>query len=396
VDANTVLQQAKDLNLTKEIGDARYLGELLDEAPLYASLGEYLSICRDYATRRRLLDLGQRVAEHAGKDGVPTRDLVQLVSQSVLDISRETFDDKTKGTAESIDEEINLLFQYADRVGDGTMDRGVVATGFTDLDALLCGLHPGCLYVVAARPGIGKTSFAIDCGLYAAQRYDATVCMFSMEMSRSEIMRRMLSQLSGVNSYLIRSGKLFEAERAKLSEASIILRERKIVIDESSRLSPVEVRARTRNALLRNKSDKNLIIVDYLQLMESTLNGRQGDGSNRQQEITTISRQLKGIAREMDCPVIVLSQLNRSVESREDPCPRLSDLRESGAIEQDADAVLFLYASKGETFTDDKTTINCSLAKQRAGPIGTFNLIFDRGTTSFKNIEHDKPKEIFA
>ena len=386
VDLNTVAQCARDLGLLKVCGEERYIGSIVDTMALHASVGEYLSIIRDCSMRRKILDIGQRATEAALGTDVPTRDLVHAVSQGVLDISRDTFDDKTKGTAEAIDEEILSLFSYADRVGDGSMDKGVVATGFTDLDNLLCGLHPGCMYIVAARPGIGKTSFAIDCGLYAAERYDATVCMFSMEMSSSEIMRRMLSSISGVDSYLIRSGRLYTEERAKLEEASVVLRSKKFIIDESSRLSPVEVRARSRNALIRHKSERNLIIVDYLQLMEASLAGRGGDG-NRQQEITTISRQLKGLAREMDAPIIVLSQLNRAVESREDPCPRLSDLRESGAIEQDADGVLFLYKAKDEPETDERVCIMASLAKHRAGPVGQFCLNFEKKTTSFKNIE---------
>lgn len=259
-------------------------------------------------------------------------------------------------------------------------------TGFYELNDMTCGLQKGEMIIVAGRPSMGKTSLALNIAEHLGLVEKVPVAIFSLEMGRQQLAERFLCSVSGIDSQKVRRGLLNDEHYKKLADACAELSESLIFIDDTSTLTPLEIRARARR--LKSKYDIQCIIVDYLQLMHLGGSGRE----SRQQEITTISRYLKSLARELDLPVIVLSQLNRAAEGREGHKPRMSDLRESGSIEQDADVIMLLhredYYHRGEADYEPNNTAELIIAKQRNGPTGTVNLIFMEKTTRFVNASH--------
>jgi replicative DNA helicase len=259
-----------------------------------------------------------------------------------------------------------------------------IATGYQDLDELTSGLHPGDLIIVAGRPSMGKTSFAMNIAEYVAMKTAKPIAVFSMEMPGEQIAMRLLSSMGRINQQKLRSGRLEDADWPRLTSAVSMLSEAPLYIDDTPALSPTELRARSRR-LMREHKGLGLIVVDYLQLMQSP-----GSRENRATEISEISRSLKALAKELGVPMIALSQLNRSLEQRPNKRPVMSDLRESGAIEQDADLIAFVY--RDEVYNEDspdKGTAEIIIAKQRNGPIGTVRLTFHGQYTRFENYHPD-------
>jgi replicative DNA helicase len=263
---------------------------------------------------------------------------------------------------------------------EGDSDVTGVPTGFSDLDRMTSGLQPGDLVIVAGRPSMGKTSFSMNIGEYVAIEQGLPVAVFSMEMGAVQLAQRIIGSVGLLDQHRMRTGKLTAEDWPRLTHAVQRVQEAQLYIDESPALSPNEVRARARR-LARQCGQLGLIIIDYLQLMSGS-----GGGENRATEISEISRSLKGLAKELNCPLIALSQLNRSLEQRPNKRPVMSDLRESGAIEQDADVILFIY--RDEVYnpdSPDKGTAEIIIGKQRNGPIGTVRLTFQGSSTRFLN-----------
>jgi replicative DNA helicase len=336
-------------------------------------------IVREYSVRRQLSRTGAEIVELA-RNPPPSE---EATVDHLLDVSErkifEIADREQAGAGKWIGDTLKGAMQRIENVRDRTLRNQGVATGFLDLDDLTTGLYPGQLVIVAGRPGMGKTAFALNVALHVATALKGSVAIFSMEMSEQEITNRILCSDAGVDSHSLRTGKIHDDEFPSLSDAASRLSSAKIWIDDSGVHTPFTIRARARRQ--KRAGNLDLIIIDYLQLVTFP-----DKSENRVQEISAISRSLKAMAREMGVPVIALSQLNRSTE-KEDRRPRLADLRESGSIEQDADIVMMLYREEIYKPSDsNKGKAELIIAKQRNGPTDTVHLAFDAGPTRFRNI----------
>ena len=386
VDFVTVLQEVENAGIFREEGEAKtYLVQLMDAVPSTANLRDYCRIIRDYYYRRRLI-LAAGVISHAAQQGDSSSErLLELAEQSIYDIRQG----KNSGAMVPIETAVIETFDRLQHLtGEDRAEYAGLPTGFVELDAKMTGLNKSDLILVAARPGMGKTAFALNVAAYVATHSKREVAIFSLEMSKVQLAKRLVAMNSKVDSQRIRIGELEDDEWAKITESSIILGESTLYIDDTGSISINDLRSKCRK--LKMEKGLGLIIIDYLQLMS----GNSGSKNiSRQQEISDISRSLKSLARELDCPVIALSQLSRKVEEREDKRPILSDLRESGAIEQDADVVMFLY--RDEYYTKDASTkkgiTEIIIGKQRNGPTCTVELKWLNQYTKFANLEyHDE------
>ena len=381
-----IVTVAESLESTAElsgVGGIAYLGALAQSTPTAANIRRYAEIVHERAVMRQLVVVGSGIAESAyAPNG---RDAQQLLDEAEADIFKIAEGGK-KSSQGFVDIKV-LLPQVADRIDqlfsrDNPSDVTGVPTGFTDLDSMTSGMQGGDLIIVAGRPSMGKTAFSLNMAENVALDTGLPVAVFSMEMASTQLAMRMIGSVGRLDQHRMRTGKLEDEDWEKLTTALGRLNEAPIFIDEGAGLSSFDVRARARR-LHRQTGKLGLIVVDYLQLMAAPA-GRQGE--NRATEISEISRSLKALAKELDCPVVALSQLNRSVEQRPDKRPVMSDLRESGAIEQDADVILFIY--RDEVYNPDSTdkgTAEIIIAKQRNGPIGRVRLTFIGQHTRFEN-----------
>lgn len=381
-----IVTVAESLESTAElsgIGGIAYLGALAQSTPTAANIRRYAEIVHERAVMRQLVVVGSGIAESAyAPNG---RDAQQLLDEAEAKIFQIAEGGK-KSSQGFVDIKV-LLPQVADRIDqlfsrDNPSDVTGVPTGFTDLDSMTSGMQGGDLIIVAGRPSMGKTAFSLNMAENVALDTGLPVAVFSMEMASTQLAMRMIGSVGRLDQHRMRTGKLEDEDWEKLTTALGKLNEAPIFIDEGAGLSSFDVRARARR-LHRQTGKLGLIVVDYLQLMAAPA-GRQGE--NRATEISEISRSLKALAKELDCPVVALSQLNRSVEQRPDKRPVMSDLRESGAIEQDADVILFIY--RDEVYnpdSPDKGTAEIIIAKQRNGPIGRVRLTFIGQHTRFEN-----------
>ncbi len=381
-----IVTVAESLESTAElsgVGGIAYLGALAQSTPTAANIRRYAEIVHERAVMRQLVVVGSGIAESAyAPNG---RDAQQLLDEAEADIFKIAEGGK-KSSQGFVDIKV-LLPQVADRIDqlfsrDNPSDVTGVPTGFTDLDSMTSGMQGGDLIIVAGRPSMGKTAFSLNMAENVALDTGLPVAVFSMEMASTQLAMRMIGSVGRLDQHRMRTGKLEDEDWEKLTTALGRLNEAPIFIDEGAGLSSFDVRARARR-LHRQTGKLGLIVVDYLQLMAAPA-GRQGE--NRATEISEISRSLKALAKELDCPVVALSQLNRSVEQRPDKRPVMSDLRESGAIEQDADVILFIY--RDEVYNPDsvdKGTAEIIIAKQRNGPIGRVRLTFIGQHTRFEN-----------
>ncbi len=358
------------------VGGLGYLSSLLNAVPTAVHVEYYGRIVERTATLRRLIDAGAKIVGIGYQEGIETEDALDSAEKAIFDVSQKR---QTKDFV-SIAEVLDRFFDQIDLL---QQNRGAivgVATGFSDMDALTGGLQKSDLIILAARPSMGKTSMALGIAHGAAVGHGHSVGIFSMEMSADQLVQRLLSMETGVDSHRLRLGQIDDGEWDRISRAFGRLAEAKIYIDDQAGATVMDVRSKARR--LQAEHGLDLVVVDYLQLMS----GRRSE--NRVQEISEISRGLKGLARELNVPVVALSQLSRAVESRADHRPMLSDLRESGSIEQDADIVMFIYREdKYEEESEKKGIAEIIVAKHRNGPVGSINLRFFDRTARFADLE---------
>jgi replicative DNA helicase len=379
VDAVTVTDELRRANLLEEIGDPAMLVSLQANTPSVANAVHYARIVEEHALLRRLVGVGGEIAEIGY--AVP-----EDVAGAVDEAERMVFDLAQRRTTDTIEELKNLIGPSLDRIEELSQHSGRitgVATGFTDVDDILAGLQPASLTIVGARPAMGKTSFAMGMLTHVGAVLRRPALLFSLEMGHLELTQRVLASEARVDSQRLRTGHLHEADWSKVGSAVSRLHEATIFIDDNPNVTVMDIRARARR-LKKNEGDLGLVVVDYLQLMTG-----RGRAENRQVEVAEISRGLKILARELECPVVALSQLSRNLEARQDKRPMLSDLRESGSLEQDADVVLFIYREEQydpDTPIDRRGMAEIIVAKHRNGPTGSAHLVFLNQYARFDNL----------
>lgn len=387
-DVITVYEQLQGLGKAEECGGLVYLNALAQSVPSAANLRRYSEIVRERAVLRKLIAASDEIATAAfNPGGRPVDQVLDEAEGKIFRIGEEG--SKTKQGFQSMD---SLVVQLLDRVTElhenGAEDVTGVRTGYVDLDRMTAGFQPGDLVILAARPSMGKTALALNIAEHVAVNEELPVVVFSMEMGAAQLALRLVGSLGRIDQGHLRTGRLADDEWGRLSEAVERLGKVNMFIDETAALSPNEVRARARRQA-RQCGQLGLIVVDYLQLMSGSGGGSE---ENRATVIGEISRGLKSLAKELKCPVIALSQLNRSVEQRTDKRPMMSDLRESGAIEQDADVIMFIYRDDyynkidGPTPSKEPNIAEVIIAKQRNGPTGTVKLFFNKPHTKFDNL----------
>ncbi len=375
VDVVTVAEELRRRGVLEECGGASYITGLANAVPATANVEYYARLVEDRAILRRIITVAREIAQRAYEAAEPAEEILDEAEQQIFSISRRlkvrTFV-SLKEILYRTYEHLETLYAHRDRVIG-------VPTGLFDLDDLTAGLQPSDLIILAARPAQGKTALALNIAAHSALKRKIPVAIFSLEMSGEQVAMRLISYEAKIDGQRLRTGLLEEEDWLKITRAIARLSEAPIFVDDTPNIGILELRAKAR----RLKADQNigLVIVDYLQLMQA-----RGRGENRQQEISEISRSLKALARELRVPVLALSQLSRAVEQRQDRRPQLSDLRESGAIEQDADVVAFIYQNP-ELQERHPNVVELILAKQRNGPTGSVQVIFNRGSGRFENLE---------
>ncbi len=367
----------------EDAGGLAYLGALAKDTPSAANIGAYADIVRERSVLRQLIHVGTEISNSAFQtQGRETGELLEHAEQKVFQIAEQ----RQRGSKGFMPIK-SLLVDAVDRIETLFQQEGSItgaATGFDDFDEMTSGLQGSDLIIVAGRPSMGKTSFAMNIAENVAIKGDKAVAVFSMEMPGEQLAMRMMASLGRIDQHRIRTGTLEDDEWPRMTSAINILAEAKLFIDDTPALTPTEVRARTRR-LARDQGQLGLIVLDYLQLMQSP-----SGSESRVAEISDISRSLKSLAKELNVPVMALSQLNRNLEQRPNKRPVMSDLRESGAIEQDADVIVFIY--RDEVYNEDspdKGTAEIIIGKQRNGPIGTIRLTFLGQYTRFESFIAD-------
>ncbi|MBK9361864.1 MAG: replicative DNA helicase [Rubrivivax sp.] len=383
-DVITVFEQLQSLGKAEDCGGLAYLNALAQSVPSAANMRRYAEIVRERAILRKLIAASDEIATTAfNPQGRPVTQILDEAEGRIFKIGEEG--SRQRQGFQSMDK---LVVALLDRVNElhenGAEEVTGVRTGFYDLDRMTAGLQKGDLIVLAARPSMGKTAFALNIAEHVAVAEGLPVLVFSMEMGASQLALRMVGSLGRIDQSGLRTGRLSDQDWERLADAVDRLRNVSVFIDETPALNSSELRARARRMARQFGGTLGLIVVDYLQLMSG--NGGSSD-ENRATEIGEISRGLKALAKELQCPVIALSQLNRSVESRTDKRPMMSDLRESGAIEQDADVIMFIY--RDEYYNKDSKEPGVAeivIGKQRNGPVGTVKLTFLKPLTKFDNL----------
>lgn len=388
-DVVTISEVLETTGELQDVGGLAYLSTLARDTPSAANIVAYANIVRDRSVLRQLIHVGTEISDSAfSTEGRETAELLENAERKVFEIAEQR--QKGQGGFNSIK---SLLAKAVDKIEmlyeqDG--DITGASTGFTDLDEKTSGLQPSDLIIVAGRPSMGKTTIAMNMAENVALKSGMPVAVFSMEMPGEALAMRMMSSLGRIDQHKVRTGKLDDDDWPRLTSAINLLAETKMFIDDTPALTPTEVRSRARR-LTREHGQLGLIVIDYLQLMQSP-----ASGDNRVQQISDISRGLKALAKELNVPVIALSQLNRNLEQRPNKRPVMSDLRESGAIEQDADLIIFVY--RDEVYHEDspdKGIAEVIIGKQRNGPLGTVRLTFLGQYTRFENFAgiYDGPED---
>ncbi len=373
----TLVDELERRNILQEVGGAAYLTTLINDVPSAVYVEHYGHIVERTATLRRLIDAAGRIAALAYEEADDVNEVVDRAEQLVFNVSER----RIRRDLASVGQ---VMHQVVDRIDFLHRHQGEilgVPTGFIKLDKLLGGFQKSDLIILAARPSVGKTSLAMNFALNAARKYRKVVAFFSLEMSAEQLVQRLLAMETGIDQQRLRRGEVADHEWDMLMAAAGELSNTMFYIDDTPAMSAMELRTKARR--LQAEHGLDLIVVDYLQLMRG-----ESKNENRVQEISYISRSLKSLARELETPVVALSQLSRAIESRSDHKPQLSDLRESGAIEQDADIVMFIYREEMVKETSDKKNIaDVIVAKHRNGPIDTVSLYFRKELTKFENLE---------
>lgn len=387
IDVTTLITRLNDTSQLAMVGGADYVIKLSDSAVSSANGIHYVNIIKERAHLRRLIETAEAIAEEGFDAGSTLDDVLDDAERKILDVTRSRRSSEFQSSREVVKRVIKEL--VALRESDDHITG--VRTGYQDLDRMTNGFQRGDLIILAARPAMGKTALALNLGMYTALRNPGAVAFFSLEMPAESLMKRLLSAKSQVEGNKLRSGSITAEELNRLNEAGNELSAAKIFIDDSASIKVGQIFSKCRK--LMSEHGLSLIVIDYLQLISGS---GKGGGDNRQQEVSEISRNLKILAKEMNCPVLALSQLSRSVEQRTDKTPMLSDLRESGAIEQDADIVMFLYredyykkTSEQEEHADENEVVDLNLAKHRNGSVGHVSLVFNKSISAFYNHLND-------
>lgn len=378
VDLITLQEALKTKDVPEELASVEFLSDLLNSVSVSVNIKQYAQLVADKAALRRMIRANEEIANMCYLDKEPVESIMETTEKRIFDLLQKKSTEDFVPIQEVVLSVINKIEMAAKHKGTVTG----ISTGFYDLDYKTSGLQPSDLILVAARPSMGKTAFVLNLAQYIAVRNKVPTAIFSLEMSKDQLINRVLSMESKVDSQSMRTGNLTQADWEKLIESAGIISQAPLIIDDTPGISIGELRSKCRKYKLEN--GLGLVIIDYLQLMTG---GGKGSES-RQQEISDISRSLKALAREINAPVIALSQLSRACETRPDHRPMLSDLRESGAIEQDADVVMFIYRDDYYNKDTDKKNISeIIIAKQRNGPIGTVELVWLPNYTKFANKE---------
>ena len=379
VDLITLQNRLKEKDLPPDISSMEYVRELIEAVPTSANVKYYANIVSEKALLRRLIKATEDVANTCYLEKESTEMILEESEKKLFNILQRSIGGDYVPIQQVVLNAINNIEKASKLKGSVTG----IPTGFIDLDYKTSGMHPSDLVLIAARPSMGKTAFVLNIAQYMAFRKDVTVAIFSLEMSKEQLVNRLFSLESYVDAQLLRTGNLKDSDWEKLIEGAGTIGRSNLIIDDTPGISISEMRSKCRKYKMEHNLE--LIIIDYLQLMSGSVGGRN---ESRQQEISDISRSLKALARELSVPVIALSQLSRAVEQRPDHRPMLSDLRESGAIEQDADVVMFIY--RDDYYNKDTEHVNEAeiiIAKQRNGPIGTVTLTWLPQYTKFANSE---------
>ena len=388
LDVVTIAEELERRAELNDVGGMPYLGMLANETPTASNVPAYARIVREQSVMRQLIRVGNKIADSGYRpDGRPVDDLLDQAETEVFKIAEQK--DKGRQGFQNIQALLTKTVDKIDELFNSDDALTGVSTGFNDFDDRTSGLQKADLVIVAGRPSMGKTTFAMNMCENVAIGAGVPVAIFSMEMPAEALTMRMISSLGRINQQAVRSGKLEDDDWPRVTSAVNILSQAKIFIDDSAALTPNEIRARCRR-LQKEHGQLGMVMVDYLQLMRAP-----EAGDNRVNEISAISRGLKALAKELNSPVVALSQLNRSLEQRPNKRPVMSDLRESGAIEQDADLIVFIY--RDEVYNEDspdKGKAEIIIAKQRNGPIGTVNLTFQGQFTRFDNFARDVYEEM--
>src|SRR3989338_5588438 len=373
VDLVILKDQLKKQSLLEKVGGAEYLMELEESVPIASNVEYYAKIVREKTIKRDLIAATAKIQQEAYNDSLESDELLDIAEKEIFDITQRKFSSPTIKLFNILHDTFDHISNLHDREGRLTG----LATGFRDLNDITSGLQKSELIVIAARPSMGKSCLVLNIAEYVGTEEKKPTLIFSMEMSAQQVAQNMLCSKAKIDAHLLRTGKLGDDQFSNLSLAMGDLSESEIFIDDTPGLGLLELRAKARRLKLQHGIQ--LIIIDYLQLMEA----RRAE--NRQQEISSISRGLKALARELEVPVIAVSQLNRSVEMREGHTPRMSDLRESGSIEQDADVIILLHREDYYDPTKKPGEVDLNIAKQRNGPTGKITLTFKREILRFKD-----------
>ncbi len=381
IDIITLNEQLESDGHLDRIGGPGYLAEIVNATPSAANIVHYAQIVRDKAILRRLIEAASNISELGFDEDGEISDTLDKAEQSLFTVSQKFMKDKFVPVKDVLTEAFDRIDKIHKDKEKGAL-RGV-PTGFRDLDAITAGLQKSDLIILAARPSMGKTSFVLNIAEHVAIENKIPVGIFSLEMSKEQLVDRLLSSQAGVDSWKLRTGNLTDEDFPRIGYAMGVLSEASLFIDDTPGANVMEIRAKARR--LQMEHGLGLVVIDYLQLME----GRSKSGDpNRVQEISEISRSLKGLARELNVPVVALSQLSRAVEHRPDKRPQLSDLRESGSIEQDADIVMFLYRDEYyDPDSDRKGITEVLIKKHRNGPTGAMELFFQPEQMRFRDLD---------
>ena len=377
VDLVTLQERLREKDVPPEISSLEFVKDLLDAVPTSANVRHYATIVQEKSMLRKLIKVNEEIANTCYLAKERTEDILEETEKKIFDLLQY----RSTGDFVPIKQ---VVLNALDKIEKASKNKGTVTgipTGFIDLDYKTSGFQPSDLILIAARPSMGKTAFVLNVAQNMAFKEGKTVAIFSLEMSKEQLVNRLFSLESKVDSQALRTGNLTDEDWAKLIEGAAVVGKSNLIIDDTPGISIAELRSKCRKFKLEH--NLGIIIIDYLQLMSG---GKRSE--SRQQEISEISRSLKAVARELNVPVVALSQLSRAVEQRPDHRPMLSDLRESGAIEQDADVVMFLY--RDDYYNKDTDTTNIAeviIAKQRNGPIGTVELVWLPNYTKFANMK---------
>ncbi len=380
VDLTTVADELNNRNWLKTVGDIDYLTEIIESVPSAANIDEYIKIVEDKAILRRLIDEATSIITDSYNTTNNISEVIETAEKKIFDVSKSLRSTEFKSIQDVLYKTQSDLEKLAANKGDITG----IPTGFYELDKITSGFHPHELIIIAARPGMGKTAIALNMVTNIAIQAKKTVALFNMEMGAEQLATRMLSSVGQIEGNKLKTGNLEHSDWKRVNEAISRLSGTNIFIDDTAGQTVGEIRSKCRK-LATSPTGLDIVVIDYLTLIQ----GSSKNGSNRQQEVADISRALKTMAMELNVPVIALSQLSRGIEQRVDKKPMLSDLRESGAIEQDADIVAFLHCTDEER-EKENSMMEFVIRKHRNGPLKDIPLIFQRGTSTFVNVANVK------